>query len=84
MVPRMGNETLRPLGFGPCFGRKLQTKKLMMYSHLYCGTPVVQGSLLFVTYTIILGIISSEMLVRTGPLNGKCKKIKNNNKIKIT
>ncbi len=32
MVPRMGNETLRPLGFGPCFGRKLQTKKLMMYS----------------------------------------------------
>ncbi len=30
--PRMGNETLRPLGFGPCFGRKLQTKKLMMYS----------------------------------------------------
>ncbi len=44
----------------------------------------VQGSLLFVTYTIIQGIISSEMLVRTGPLNGKCKKIKNNNKIKIT
>ncbi len=34
----------------------------------------VQGSLLFVTYTIIQGIISSEMLVRTGPLNGKCKK----------
>ncbi len=34
------------------------------------------GSLLFVTYTIIQGIISSEMLVRTGPLNGKCKKIK--------
>ncbi len=32
MVPRVGNETLRPLGFGPCFGRKLQTKKLMMYS----------------------------------------------------
>ncbi len=28
----------------------------------------VQGSLLFVTYTIIQGIISSEMLVRTGPL----------------
>ncbi len=23
MVPRVGNETLRPLGFGPCFGRKL-------------------------------------------------------------
>ncbi len=46
----------------------------------------VQGSLLFVTYTIIQGIISSEMLVRTGPLNGKCKKKKNNNnnKIKIT
>ncbi len=39
----------------------------------------VQGSLLFVTYTIIQGIISSEMLFRTGPLNGKCKKIKNNN-----
>ncbi len=32
MVPRMGNETLRPLGFGPCFGRKLQTTKRMMYS----------------------------------------------------
>ncbi len=44
----------------------------------------VQGSLLFVTYTIIQGIISSEMLVRTGPLNGKCKKIKHYNKIKIT
>ncbi len=28
----MGNETLRPLGFGPCFGHKLQTKKQMMYS----------------------------------------------------
>ncbi len=28
----MGSETLRPLGFGPCFGRKLQTKKRMMYS----------------------------------------------------
>ncbi len=25
-------ETLRPLGFMPCFGRKLQTKKRMMYS----------------------------------------------------
>ncbi len=36
----------------------------------------VQGSLLFVTYTIIQGIIGSEMLVRTGPLNGKCKKEK--------
>ncbi len=34
----------------------------------------VQGSLLFVTYTIIQGIIGSEMLIRTGPLNGKCKK----------
>ncbi len=46
----------------------------------------VQGSLLFVTYTIIQGIIGSEMLVRTGPLNGKCKKekIKHDNKIKIT
>ncbi len=44
----------------------------------------VQGSLLFVTYTIIQGIISSEMLVRTGPLNGKCKKKIKNNKIKIT
>ncbi len=44
----------------------------------------VQGSLLFVTYTIIQGIISSEMLVRTGPLNGKCKKKIYNNKIKIT
>ncbi len=36
----------------------------------------VRGSLLFVTYTIIQGIISSEMKVRTGPLNGQCKKIK--------
>ncbi len=36
----------------------------------------VQGSLLFVTYIIIQGIIGSEMLIRTGPLNGKCKKIK--------
>ncbi len=36
----------------------------------------VQGSCLFVTYTIIQGIISSEMEVRTGPLNGQCKKIK--------
>ncbi len=44
----------------------------------------VQGSLLFVTYTIIQGIIGSEMLVGTGPLNGKCKKekIKHDNKIK--
>ncbi len=37
----------------------------------------VQGSRLFVTYTIIQGIISSEMEVRTGPLNGQCKKNKN-------
>ncbi len=36
----------------------------------------VQGSSLFVTYTIIQGIISSEMEVRTGLLNGQCKKIK--------
>ncbi len=36
----------------------------------------VQGSLLFVTYIIIQGIIGSEMLIRTGPLNGKCKKLK--------
>ncbi len=41
------------------------------FSHLK-----VQGSRLFVTYTIIQGIISSEMEVRTGPLNGQCKKIK--------
>ncbi len=41
------------------------------------GDPKVQGSLLFVTYTIIQGIISSEMEVRTGPLNGQCKKNKN-------
>ncbi len=44
-----------------------------------------QGSLLFVTYIIIQGIIGSEMLIRTGPLNGKCKKIKkikHNNNIK--
>ncbi len=41
-----------------------------------------QGSLLFVTYTIIQGIISSEMLVRTGPLNGKCKKKKKKKKHK--
>ncbi len=46
---------------------------------LYCsfnGLFKVQGSRLFVTYTIIQGIISSEMEVRTGPLNGQCKKIK--------
>ncbi len=40
----------------------------------YKGLYKVQGSLLFVTYTIIQGIIGSEMLIRTGPLNGKCKK----------
>ncbi len=48
---------------------------------------IVQGSLLlFVTYIIIQGIIGSEMLIRTGPLNGKCKKnkikIKHNNNVK--
>ncbi len=41
-----------------------------------CSRFKVQGSCLFVTYTIIQGIISSEMEVRTGPLNGQCKKIK--------
>ncbi len=40
-------------------------------------SPHIQGSRLFVTYTIIQGIISSEMEVRTGPLNGQCKKNKN-------
>ncbi len=41
-----------------------------------CAREVqVQGSRLFVTYTIIQGIISSEMEVRMGPLNGQCKKI---------
>ncbi len=37
---RVGNETLRPLGAVPCFGRKLQTKKWMTYfpgAPLYCG-----------------------------------------------
>ncbi len=54
-----------------------------MDSNMYCDILKqnmirfkVQGSLLFVTYTIIQGIIGSEMLVRTGPLNGKCKKEK--------
>ncbi len=42
----------------------------------YFKNNKVQGSRLFVTYTIIQGIISSEMEVRTGPLNGQCKKIK--------
>ncbi len=42
-----------------------------------CSRFKVQGSCLFVTYTIIQGIISSEMEVRTGPLNGQCKKNKN-------
>ncbi len=42
----------------------------------------LQGSLLFVTYIIIQGIIGSEMLIRTGPLNGKCKKKKKHNNIK--
>ncbi len=32
--------------------------------------------ILFVTYSIIQDIISSEMYIRTGPLNGQCKKIK--------
>ncbi len=41
-----------------------------------CNHSSFQGSRLFVTYTIIQGIISSEMEVRTGPLNGQCKKIK--------
>ncbi len=46
-------------------------------SRLLASSPLMcyfKGTLLFVTYTIIQGIISSEMLVRTGPLNGKCKK----------
>ncbi len=71
-------------------------EKCLILSHtMYCWLLVqiylccrntYQGSLLFVTYTIIQGIIGSEMLVRTGPLNGKCKKekIKHDNKIKIT
>ncbi len=69
-------------------------RKHIEHVYLYFRTPSlcqgsrfkVQGSLLFVTYTIIQGIIGSEMLVRTGPLNGKCKKekIKHDNKIKIT
>ncbi len=46
------------------------------YAPVVHQSILFQGSLLFVTYTIIQGIISSEMLVRTGPLNGKCKKIK--------
>ncbi len=33
----MGNETLRPLGFGPCFGRKLQTNDVFSRRLLYCG-----------------------------------------------
>ncbi len=48
-------------------------------SNFHYAAPRVQGSqgsLLFVTYTIIQGIIGSEMLVGTGPLNGKCKKEK--------
>uniref|UniRef100_A0A672MGS0 Zmp:0000000606 n=1 Tax=Sinocyclocheilus grahami TaxID=75366 RepID=A0A672MGS0_SINGR len=32
MVPLVGKETLRPLGFPPCFGCKLQTKKWMTCS----------------------------------------------------
>ncbi len=35
--------------------------------------------ILFVTYSIIQDIISSEMKIRTGPLNGQCKKNKNTN-----
>ncbi len=41
MVPRVRNETLRPLGCVPCFGRKLQTKKWMMYSTGALCTVVV-------------------------------------------
>ncbi len=41
-----------------------------------CCEFKVQGFkvLLFVTYSIIQDIISSEMKIRTGPLNGQCKK----------
>ncbi len=46
MVPRVGNETLRPLGFMPCFGHKLQMKKWMMYS---------SGAL----YTVVAPVVTS-------------------------
>ncbi len=48
-----------------------------VYIYIYIYIKI-QGSRLFVTYTIIQGIISSEMEVRTGPLNGPVQK-----KIKI-
>ncbi len=38
MVPRMGNETLRPLGFGPCFGCKdEEADDVFSRQPLYCG-----------------------------------------------
>ncbi len=55
-----------------CFAEFVQKE-----AHIACNPIKVQGSCLFVTYTIIQGIISSEMEVRTGPLNGQCKKNKN-------
>ncbi len=55
----------------------LQNANIIVFACFSCyGQCKVQGSRLFVTYTIIQGIISSEMEVRTGPLNGQCKKKK--------
>ncbi len=64
--------------------KRLFWMRLIVWQHYFLLVSAggsrfkVQGSLLFVTYTIIQGIIGSEMLVRTGPLNGKCKKEKKN------
>ncbi len=47
--PRVGNETLHSLGFGPCFGRKLQTKKRMMYSP---GVPYIAVALVVTSQAV--------------------------------
>ncbi len=67
----------------------IHLKKIIFYyslgvDHLIsCSLIMQQGSrfkvLLFVTYSIIQDIISSEMYIRTGPLNGQSKKDNNFN-----
>ncbi len=50
-----------------------------MFRNNYRLIPTRFKVLLFVTYSIIQDIISSE--IRTGPLNGQCKKIKHNTRL---
>ncbi len=49
IVPRIGNETLRPLGCVPCFGRKLQTKKWMMCPP---GVPYISVTLVVTSWAV--------------------------------